>query len=188
MNKVQIRNEMRKKRKELKLEDMEASSRKIALKLYEQPSYQNATAIYSYVSYNQEIDTIPIITHSLSIGKKVAVPKVLGSKIEFFFIKNTEELEVGYQGILEPPISQKADGTSGLMLLPGLAFDYQCNRIGYGGGFYDKYLEHSGRNLYKIALGYEFQVVRELQTEEFDKKVDCILTPHLVLKRENYIE
>lgn len=184
MDKSQIRSEIKKKKRNLTLEEIQLNSRQVALKLYQQQCYRDMSLVYTYVSYNQEIDTKQIISHSLSCGKKVAVPKVIGEEIAFFFIEHMEELKVGYQGILEPPANKRADGEKGLMLLPGLAFDREYNRLGYGGGFYDRYLERYADAVYKIALGYDFQLIQKIETEEYDKKVDCILTPQIVLENK----
>lgn len=185
MEKNQIRSEIRKKKRQLSEKEIQDYSAMIANKLYALESFQKTECMYCYVSYNQEVDTKKIISYSLSLGKRVAVPKVIGKQMLFFFITDLKELSVGYQGILEPISKITADGTNGIMIMPGLAFDMNFHRIGYGGGFYDKYLEVYEENIQeKIAFGYDFQVVESVQTELFDKTVDCILTPNYMFQKE----
>ena len=108
-------------------------------------------------------------------GKRVAVPKVFGDEMVFIYLDDLSRIEKGYCGIPEPiengPV---ADDPTALVLMPGLAFDPQGHRIGYGGGFYDKFLA-AEPNHPTLALCYDFQMIDHLDTEEFDVPVDCVL-------------
>lgn len=144
-------------------------------KLMHHPFYEQAETIYSYVSYNQEADTWSLIAFSLSIGKKVAVPKVIGKELKFFYIKSLEELKPGYKGIYEPITNAVADDESALMIMPIVAFDRERHRIGYGGGYYDRYLsKHTGHT--KIGIAFGFQQVSRIPFEPFDINPDIIIT------------
>ncbi|MDO5291830.1 MAG: 5-formyltetrahydrofolate cyclo-ligase [bacterium] len=181
MAKQEIRHFIRSKKRELTQFDISKASKEIRDNLFTCSYYKNATALYTFVSYNQEVDTKEIIKRAIADGKRVAVPKVQGKEIEFIYISSLEELKEGYQHILEPINNDWADPTkeiSPLMLMPGLAFDHAGNRIGYGGGFYDRYLKkYQSASFYKCALGYEFQLFDQFEPEEFDIPVDGIITP-----------
>lgn len=142
--------------------------------------YDDANTIFTYVSFKSEVDTIKIIDHSLSLGKIICVPKINKhtNSMEVYRIKVFEDLGRGYFGILEPngSCSEVPADDIDLILLPGLAFDRSGSRIGYGRGFYDKYLTKCKAQVPKIALSYDFQVVSKLPSNEFDIKVDAIIT------------
>ena len=143
--------------------------------------------ILSYASYLSEVYTLPVIEQALADGKKVFCPKVQGENIEFYQIENTEMLETGYKGILEPPdisierslpeILKQEGGGHILLLLPGCAFDKNCGRLGYGKGFYDRYLiKNSDIEMCKIALSYECQIWPEIPQDEQDVRPDMVIT------------
>ncbi len=137
--------------------------------------YRQAKTIYGYLPYNQEVRTVPMLEQALLDGKRVAVPKVYGEDMRFIYLDDLRQVEKGYAGIPEPiadwPV---ADDPAALVLMPGLAFDAQGHRIGYGGGFYDKFLEREP-NHPTLALCYDFQMLPSLHTEQHDIPVDCVL-------------
>lgn len=137
--------------------------------------YQNAKTLYGYLPYNQEVRTIPILEKALSDGKAVAVPKVYGDTMRFIYLTDLSQVEAGCMGIPEPiadgPV---ANDPTALVLMPGLAFDREGHRIGYGGGFYDKFLSEEPDHP-TIALCYRFQMLEHLDAEEFDIPVDRVL-------------
>ena len=141
---------------------------------------KKAETIFLYTSYKNEVGTKKLIQKLLSMGKKVALPRVREKEMDFFLIRSWEELVLGYQGILEPDgagqivVPTKND----VMLLPGVVFDHKGNRIGYGGGYYDKYLDQQKENLpCLIGLGYEMQLFSDIiPTEPQDKSLDFIVT------------
>ena len=118
---------------------------------------------------------MPMLEQALREGKRVAVPKCFGDEMRFIWMEDLSRVDKGYAGIPEPiadgPV---ADDERALVLMPGLAFDPQGHRIGYGGGFYDKFLAREG-NHPTLALCYDFQVFDHLETEEFDIPVDQVL-------------
>jgi len=183
---IQTKKEIRKYIKNIKSlmdsqEVMEKSNR-IQNLLMEQEEYKKAESIYIYVNYNQEVITTDIIKKSLSFGKNVYVPKIQKDVIKFHQIHSFEEdLALGSYGILEPTIELPDDLRDGLLIMPGLAFDMEFHRIGYGGGFYDKYLSLPNSHI-KLALAYDFQILDAIATDEFDMKVDIIITQDLVIK------
>ena len=108
-------------------------------------------------------------------GKHVAVPKVQGEIMHFYEITALSDCVPGAFGILEPAGEEKDRiATPGFMLVPGLAFDKNGNRLGYGGGFYDKYLA-SHEEIITAALGYDFQIVEKVPSESHDRRMDYLI-------------
>lgn len=181
-NKTEIRKYIKEMKKNLTREEIRLRSNRIAKTLYEKPFYKQAEYIYLYVSYNQEVDTVEIIKHILDDKKRVAVPKIIDKNMDFYEITSLDQLSEGAFGIQEPignkPVSEDPEwASSNLMIIPGLAFDKNGGRIGYGGGYYDRYLhKHPKRIGLKIALAYDFQVLEHIEIESFDEKIDGIIT------------
>lgn len=173
--KKEIRNCILEKRNALTNIEWGAKSIQILGKLMHHPLYQNAETIYCYVSYNNEVDTWPFLAFSLAAGKRVAVPKVIGKEMQFFYIQSLEELKQGYRGIYEPITSSKAEDADALMIMPMVAFDANHHRIGYGGGYYDRYLERHGR-FTTIGIAFDFQQVDYIPANSYDISPDIIIT------------
>ena len=138
-------------------------------------AYRNAATIYGYLPYNQEVRTVPMLEQAIRDGKKVAVPKVYGDIMKFIYLEDLSQVEKGYAGIPAPIADEPvAHDETALVLMPGLAFDPQGHRIGYGGGFYDKFLAAEPSHP-TLALCYEFQMLPQLDTEEHDIPVNTVL-------------
>ena len=99
------------------------------------PLFLESTDIYCYANYNGETGTLAIMEEAWKLGKSVWFPRVEGSEMNFYLVEQKEDLQPGAYGILEPTGEYKADGYDGLLIMPGVAFDEECHRIGYGGGF-----------------------------------------------------
>ncbi len=135
--------------------------------------------VYIYVSYGSEADTRHLINALLKLPHRVAVPRVDGKEMEFYEIKDTKDLKPGYNGIPEPFCGSPVLKCNGIMFMPGLVFDKAYGRIGYGGGYYDRYLyRHRDNNILKIGVAYSFQVLEKgsIQMEAHDIKPDIIIT------------
>ena len=175
MDKKALRQKIREQKRALTPEVIEESSRKLGELFLASELYRNAKTIYGYLPYNQEVRTAPMLEQALADGKRVAVPKIYGDEMKFIYLTDLTQVEKGYSGIPEPIFDDPVgDDPTALMLMPGLAFDKDGHRIGYGGGFYDKFLA-AEPNHPTIALCYEFQMVENLPTEEYDIPVDCVL-------------
>ena len=160
-------------------EEIRSFSAKVSQEFLNRDFYKDAEVLYAYLPYNQEIRTEQIIERALKDGKKVAVPKVLEDGLmEFYEITETEDFILSKMGIPEPKgDTPPATYEKVLMLMPGVAFDEQNNRIGYGGGYYDRYLEkNSDKDFTKVALAYPFQLFEEIPADPHDQKVDEIIT------------
>lgn len=144
--------------------------------------YADAGLVLAYVSYGNEVDTRAVIESALASGKRVAVPRVLPHEhwMDFYEIDGMGDLEEGFKGILEPRRGVSSPlGTVDLLgsvcLVPGLVFDAEGHRIGYGGGYYDRFLQFYPGD--KIALARSAQVSSNpLPAESSDVPVDFIVT------------
>ena len=175
MDKKELRRSIRERKRAMTEEEIVSRSEKLGVPFAQSEAYKNAKTIYGYLPYNQEVRTVPMLEQALKDGKKVAVPKVDGDEMQYLYLDDLTKVSKGYAGIPEPiadgPV---ADDETALVLMPGLAFDPQGHRIGYGGGFYDKFLA-AEPNHPTLALCYEFQMLPELHTEEHDIPVDTVL-------------
>ena len=175
MDKKTLRLQIRDLKRAMSEQEIEKLSADLARQFFETKQYKTAKTIYGYLPYNQEVRTIPILQCALDDGKKVAVPKVIDDRMVFVLMDDLSKVEKGYAGIPEPVDNgPEASDPDALVLMPGLAFDPQGHRIGYGGGFYDRFLNAEPTHP-TLALCYAFQMVEQLETEEFDVPVDCVL-------------
>lgn len=175
MNKQELRRAIRERKRAMTEEEIVERSNALAEKFYNSPAYQAASTIYGYLPYNQEVRTVPMLQRALDEGKRVAVPKVYGEEMRFIYLEDLTQVSKGYAGIPEPIADAPvAEDQRALVLMPGLAFDPQGHRIGYGGGFYDRFLAQEPHHP-TLALCYEFQMQAHLDTEEFDIPVDTVL-------------
>lgn len=148
--------------------------------LAEHPLYRQAERIFTYVSYRSEADTRSLIACALESGRQVAVPRVREREMDFFVIRGMGDLSEGFRGIPEPrgtedSLAVPSAHSRDLMILPGAAFDRRGGRIGYGGGFYDRFLSkypHAAT----LALAYEVQVADSIPMQAHDIRVDALLT------------
>ena len=175
MDKKALRATIRQQKRAMTEEEIVTKSQKLCELLMEHELYKNAKTFYGYLPYNQEVRTTPLLEQALRDGKRVAVPKCYGDEMKFIYLNDLSQVAPGYANIPEPiedgPI---ADDPTALVLMPGMAFDRDGHRIGYGGGFYDKFLAQEPDHP-TVALCYDFQLLPHLETEEFDIPVDCVL-------------
>ena len=139
--------------------------------------------VYIYVSYGSEADTRHLINALLKLPHRVAVPRVDGKEMEFYEIKSLDGLKPGYNGIPEPASGEPLPGKDCIMVMPGLVFDQYHGRIGYGGGYYDRYIaRHKQERIFKTAIAYNFQVLKDeiIEMEPHDIRPDVIITDNTV--------
>ena len=175
MDKQALRKQIRAQKRAMTEAQIESASTRLGQLFAQSELYRQAKTIYGYLPYNQEVRTVPMLERAIREGKRVAVPKVYGEEMKFIYLDDLSRVEKGYAGIPEPiddgPV---ADDPTALVLMPGLAFDPEGHRIGYGGGFYDRFLAAEPEHP-TLALCYSFQMLPKLDTEEFDIPVDCVL-------------
>ena len=175
MDKKELRDYIRKFKRAMTKEEIEAKSEKLGELFLASELYKQAKNIYGYLPYNQEVRTTAMLEQAQRDGKRIAVPKILGDTMIFVWLDDLTAVEKGYSNIPEPiDLTPVADDPTALVLMPGMAFDPEGHRCGYGGGFYDKFLA-SEPDHPTLALCYDFQVLPHLDTEEFDIPVDCVL-------------
>ena len=141
------------------------------------PAFKNASQILVYADYNHEVVTEYLIKEAWKAGKEVAVPKVVEKDMVFYKLTDFSQLEPGYFGIPEPASGEIVEWPEALMIMPGVAFDRENHRVGYGGGFYDRYLEKHPQ-LERVAVAFSFQMLPEVPTEPTD------ICPQIVVTEE----
>lgn len=155
------------------------ADKKIFERLLALPYYQRTQVVYCYVSVKNEADTRKIIRESLEKRMKVAVPRVTGrGRMEFCFIQSPADLVAGKWSIPEPGdwcVKAPCPDRDSLVLMPGVVFDRKGNRIGYGGGFYDRYLAQC-TDCMKIALAFSCQCIENVTCDTYDVHADIIIT------------
>ncbi len=181
-----IRKNVLKLRDELPQSVRQTMSRRIIGRLMDTDAYKEAGAILSYVNFKSEVETEELIAEALKSGKRVYCPRIDEENMDFYRITCMEELSEGYKGIREPmPEGNRL--LSGrdisiqkcLMIMPGSVFDKERNRIGYGKGYYDRYLERYPQ-LPTIAICFECQIVEHVPAEVYDRKPAMILTEKMI--------
>jgi len=166
--------------------EREEKSKVIASKLFNIEKYKKAKFILLFYPFGSEINTRIVIKHSLLLGKKVALPKVIGkNKLEAYLVTDPDkELEHGFLEIMEPDTKKcnKADIKDiELAIIPGVCFDTNFNRLGYGGGFYDHLISSLDKKALKISLCFEAQLIENVPVYNYDKKIDMIITEKRIL-------
>jgi len=175
MDKAELRQKIRQQKREMTAQQIESAGKRLGELFLSSELYRRAETVYGYLPYNQEVRTVPMLEQAIRDGKRVAVPKVYGEEMKFIYITDFSQVEKGYAGIPEPIADEPvADDPHALVLMPGLAFTKTGDRMGYGGGFYDKFLSREPQHP-TVALCYGFQIVEKLPTEEHDVPVDLVL-------------
>ncbi len=181
--KAEIRTEVKKRRANADTTELHQASMRIMEQFVSLNAYQEAEILLAYVDAKREVETRLLMAQAWKDGKKVAAPRVDGNGImHYYYMESLEDLEPGSFGIMEPKKEcALCETEKGLLLMPGVAFDVACHRVGYGGGFYDRYLEkHPG--LVHIALAFEFQVFEEVPFEAHDILPEMIVTEQRILR------
>ncbi len=183
--KTEIRTEVKQRRAKADPTNLHEASLRIMERFTELSEYADTKVLLAYVDAKREVETRLLMHQAWKDGKKVAAPRVDGNGIMYYYyIENLEDLEPGSFGIMEPKQTcALCETEEGLLLMPGVAFDIRCHRVGYGGGYYDRYLEkHPG--LVHIALAFEFQVFDEVPWEIHDILPEMIVTEERILRPE----
>lgn len=182
--KKKLRDGYKKLRTDMPTEKKAELDRKICERFLATAAYKNCSVLMSYVSTEIEVDTSGIIKAALKDGKTVAVPRcVEGTRDMIFYVINSrEQLEPGAFGVLEPNVSRCAELDSfegAVCIVPALAYDMEGYRLGYGKGYYDRYLSaHKG--LYNVGIEYCCCTASKLVRGKFDVAADMIVTEKYV--------
>ena len=131
--------------------------------------------ILIYFSKQDEVDTKELIKFFLASHKLVALPKVVGKEIVFYYINNIADVEIGKFGIKEPITNNNVlDYSNSICIVPGICFDKNNYRVGYGGGYYDRFLKHYDG--YKIGITYNECLVDKIDVDSYDVKLDIVIS------------
>jgi len=179
--KKELRRYIQDKRDNLSLKEREKRSKEAAKKFISTKYYIKAKSILIYYPFRSEIDTTIIIKDALSKDKKIILPKVDNNELSLYFVNDISvQLKKGNYCIMEPvpSLCRCAKVTDiDLAVMPGVCFDKSLNRLGYGGGFYDKLLSYLPNRVKKISLCFDIQVLsKNIPTSKNDKKIDILIT------------
>lgn len=176
-----IRQELLRRRDAMPAELRQRGSDAIWRRLVELPAFQGAALALFYVSFGSEVDTALMRDLARELGMTVACPRsVPGDKsMRFHVLSQPEEFSAGPYGILQPvaecPLAD-LKASRAVVLVPGLAFDRRGNRLGFGGGYYDRWLAGEGRGLATVGLAFQGQLLENLPAEAHDVPVDFVVT------------
>ncbi len=180
LEKADIRKLVLQKRNSLSKNELIIKSEAICNQLLKLSAYKYAETIYIYMDFRNEVMTKQIIDNALNTGKKVALPKIIGDEMSFYYIEGYEDLKKGYFGIIEPDTKYPADEENAFIVIPGVAFDERGVRLGYGRGFYDRFLcKHMEFD--QIAIAFEAQMVDNLPYDELDVTMERIITEERII-------
>lgn len=167
--------------------ELDYLSSEIAARLLGLPEVKKSHTISTYLHTGSEVRTMKIVEWALSNGKRIIVPITDRSnrRLTFSELKSPEkELEKGTFGILEPKPEFRRPAPleeAEIVLVPGVAWDVQGYRIGYGAGFYDRSINSLNKNVMKIGLSYEFQIVERIPRTRYDRRVDKLVTERRII-------
>ncbi len=181
-NKKMTRNAIKGMRLALKKEEVKERSEACVSKVLQFPELIEAKTVCVYMPAGNEIDTTEIIRYCKENGKRLAAPRVNGDTMEFYYFTDETDMEQGAYDIWEPTGTEAVEDEESLVIMPGVAFDLSCNRIGYGKGYYDRYLSAHPR-MKKVALAYDFQIVGRIKREVHDVRPDMVVTESRVIMK-----
>ncbi|MCD8348094.1 MAG: 5-formyltetrahydrofolate cyclo-ligase [Lachnospiraceae bacterium] len=169
---------VKERRRELSEAVLREKSAAICAAVMEMPEFLTADEIFVYMDCKGEVSTKPLIEASWRLGKKVAAPKVEGEDMRYYYISSYEDVEDGYFHVPEPKTAEPAVEELAkrvLLIVPGVGFDRERNRCGYGKGFYDRYLAAHPEYV-TVALAFDFQIVDEVPTRPEDIRPIVLMT------------
>lgn len=179
MDKKELRKVMKRKRSSLSAERILMYSGCIAERLVSRREYEDASVVLAYISFSSEVNTHFLIEKAWRDGKRVAVPKCVGDReLCFEYIESFDDVAPGRYGIMEPVTDRSVDYSKEencLLLLPGVAYTKEGDRLGYGGGYYDRYLAKH-EDIRSVMLAYSLQQADSLPVDETDIPADMIVT------------
>lgn len=182
LQKKELRRKVIELRDKLTPMDIGAMSSLIAKRLYTLPAYEKANTIMFFVSFGSEVDTRTMVEESIGRAKNVLVPRPVPKTRELIpsrLLNWDVDLTSGFYGIPEPhdgALRPQAPSTIDLLIVPGVAFDLQGNRLGYGGGYYDRFFPLLREDVPLAALAFDLQIQPVVPVDEWDRRVDYIIT------------
>ncbi len=185
--KKRLRKRIIKLRDQLTPQEIKEKSSLIAENLYRLPAYQKAKAVMFFISFGSEVDTIPMLEETIKRGKLALAPITLPENRELIpsqILDCKNDLAPGAYDIPEPrqeTCSRYQPEVIDLLMVPGVAFDNQKMRIGYGGGYYDRFISSLKPQTSLVALAFELQILPEIPADSWDRRVDMIVTEKRII-------
>lgn len=178
-----LRREVLARRDALEPADRAAASHAIADRVAGLEEARDAGSAMAFWSFGSEVDTSPLIERWLAEGKTVALPRIEGSDVvPVAFAPGDPTTETSF-GAMEPAQGRVLDPSElDLVIVPGVAFDRSCNRVGYGAGYYDRLLSRTRTDTATVAVAFDEQVVSEVPAGRTDRRVDAIVTQSQVIR------
>ena len=181
-----LRQEFFQRRKKLSSQEVEEKSQAIKALLAKLPEYRTGQNISFYVSRENEVKTHEMIRDCLNEGKTVSVPVIEGKYIQLSELKDFNDLKPGAFNILEPGKKRVINPAElDVIIVPGLAFDLQGNRIGFGRGYYDRLLRETSEQTLRVGLTFESQITDHLPCTDLDEPVNVIVTEKRIIRLED---
>ena len=193
MDKTALRKQMLQLRSQLKPKFLENSAKRMGGQIAALPAFRDAELVMLYHSFKNEAGTHPLLQYCFNTNKKVVLPQVVKAaagepasapELKAWLVPGPDALISGAMGILEPdPLLCKPVDPAliDLIIVPGVAFDSVGGRIGYGKGYYDRFLPQLRADVPKLGLAYDFQVLPRVPQDEFDIRMDAIVTEKGIL-------
>jgi 5-formyltetrahydrofolate cyclo-ligase len=182
-----LRKEMLEKRKTMETQNVSSFSNKIISSIMELPEFINSKNIMLYLSFNNEVNTYPLARWCLDNGKTIIAPYCIQSQREIVPYKITNlmnDLTKSTFGVMEPNhnlLSKVNIEDIDLIIVPGVVFDEHCNRIGFGAGYYDRFLPKRLKSTPAIGIAYDYQIIDKVPTGEYDVPLDFIITQERII-------
>ena len=181
--KQEIRKKYKSLRNEMSSQEVKEKSNQICQNFISSNLFQQAERIMAYAPLGNEVDIRPVIEEGWRQQKRIVFPKVFGDTMRYFEISSFSQLKEGTFHVMEPVETNPVDWEEALVFVPGVAFDRQGNRMGYGKGYYDRFFEEK-TDCVKVGVAYELQVANHLPTEENDLPMEYLVTEKGVWKRQ----
>jgi len=177
-----IREQMKRRINTLSTDERADKSNRIATRIMDMPEYEESSSVFCYVPHENEVDVRLVLEDALHQGKALFVPKIEGKGIMRAALVPEgplDSLTPGAYGIPTMEGTRTADPEElDIIIVPGIAFDISGNRVGRGGGYYDRYLSQTrGSKCFKCAVAYDFQVIEEIHAQPWDMPMDALVTP-----------
>lgn len=185
--KVRLRGEVRRAIAETSPDDRAAWSRAIRARLCDLEAMRGARAVLAYAPAGDEVDVSPVLQDLLDRGAILCLPRIDWQDRTMVpaIVTNLDGLVTGRHGIREPaedaPVVAPED--LDVILVPGIAFDERCNRLGRGGGFYDRFLSVVPERVLRVGVAFERQVVHSVPMDRHDRPLDAVVTESRILRR-----
>ncbi|MDW7738669.1 MAG: 5-formyltetrahydrofolate cyclo-ligase [Bacillota bacterium] len=186
--KRELRKQIIKMRDQLPPEAINEKSHRIAEKLYSLPIYRNAPIVMFFLTFGSEVNTQEMVEETIRREKVALAPKAIPAEKDMIPLRINDwdrDLKIGAYNIPEPKFNNYrivVPEAITLLIVPGVAFDLKGNRLGYGGGYYDRFFYKLDSHVPLVALAFELQIVPEVPVDEWDRPVDTIITEDRIIE------